>query len=271
MSTTSKSEHEFSIAETALEGGVIAILLFFLRAVQTGWEYYWIFYASVVVVMLLSVLRIAATQAENPRWRLVRTTIRWSSFLLQVAVLGILASVAVRITQNAVWLTSPVWVFTAISMCSILIIILVDQVFLGEYVGFWADTIREEMGEGVLGQMMRRMAELGEKMIEDGFDTDSNHDSQSPLEAIKLGIVMLVVLAVISIPIWYFSGDFFGSTTAAFAALIALLFIRDSIRYLYMNYGPAEFEELKTGLAFGFLILIVQILLVAEVLGYHIT
>lgn len=269
MSDSPTSEYGFSLAETAIEGTIIAVLLLGLQATKTGWAYYWIFYVSISGVMVLSVLRIAATQAEDPRWILVRATIQWSSFLMQVTVLGILAGAAVKATREITWVTSAVWMFTGISVCSILIIVLVDQVFLREYVGFWADTIRSEVGDDPIGRLLRQMANTGEQMTEDGLNSGADHEQQDTLEVVKLGISFLIVLAVVSAPIWYFSGSLFGSSVAAFAALISLLIIRDAIRYLYLSFGPAEFEELKTGVALGFLIRIIQILMVAEILGYE--
>jgi len=105
VSDSPTSEYGFSLAETAIEGTIIAVLLLGLQATKTGWAYYWIFYVSISGVMVLSVLRIAATQAEDPRWILVRATIQWSSFLMQVTVLGILAGAAVKATREITWVT----------------------------------------------------------------------------------------------------------------------------------------------------------------------
>jgi hypothetical protein len=268
MTDFSDSEYEFSLVDTTIEGVIIAFLGSLLRLTQTEWRYYWIFYLSVIIMLALAALRIAATRVENPRWRLVRITVQFSSILIQIAALGIFAGAAIKVVQRFTWVNSPLWTFSAITILSVLFIVLVDWLFLGQYFAFWADIVHDEMGDDPLSQMMRQLTDTAKKVSENAIDSDPDHEQQNLLKLVVPLIIFLTLFAVLSLPIWYGSSDIFGSFVAPFIALLSLLVIQDISRYLYLSFGPAEFEELKTGIPVGLLILMSQILLLAEILGY---
>lgn len=266
---TESTGREFSRAETAIEGGVIAILTGLTSLLQTDWRFYWIFNLTIILIIALYILRVAATQAEEPRWKAIRATTKVSSRLVELAALGVLGSAAIRFTESVGWVTSPIWTFAGLTFAVTIGIALVDQLLLGEYAGFWAERIREEHSGGIGEGVILRAADVGEAHIENNMSTDADHEKQSMSEAVGLGLALVGVFVAVAFPVWYLIAGVYGSHIAAIVSVLAVIFLRDVSRYLYLNYGPAEdFSEIKGTLSGGVLILFFELFLFGDLLGY---
>lgn len=149
---------------------------------------------------------------------------------------------------------------------------LLDQLLLGEYAETWAGILFEETGDTVVGAALRDVADFGKEMIEAVVNNEPTSTPHSNLKTVLLGIGLLTLLLIVSLPIWLILAEFFGDWGTAVLVFLAVIFLRDVTRYIYLNYGAARsFAELKWRLRWEFMWTIVMGVLLSGVLGYDLT
>jgi len=251
----------------AVESIVLGLFSLVITVLRFDWEYFWIFYLSLVIVFLLMLHRVVAAIADDPNIGALRTSLKLSPILLQIPLLGVLLSLSQSASMYANNY-SPILIFISLAVALPVSSALVDELLLGEYVDTWVDIIYQQTTDGPAGQVIRSAADFGQRQI-DAFKSGEKAPSiQDDLKAIFLGIVSLALLSVVTLPVWLVLSNFIGNTGVAILLVISLLLLRDITRYVYINYGAAQsFGDLKIPLRWGFILTILKGLLVFDALG----
>ncbi|MDQ2074737.1 hypothetical protein RBH20_19610 [Haloarcula sp. H-GB4] len=84
----------------AVEAAVIAVLGTQIISFETAWSMDWIFELAFVVTIIFYAIRTASLMADDPKQSALRLTILWSPISMQFCVIGVIAGLAVDITQD---------------------------------------------------------------------------------------------------------------------------------------------------------------------------
>lgn len=254
-----------------VESIIITLLSSVIFGFSASWKYYLIFQLSLIAVILMMLFRVMANKAEDPNLNIIKNSLRWSSKLLQIALIGTIATLSIQIT-NYVEFLLPVALFTAIACTLSLSFALVDQLLLGEYAETWVDIIFEETEDDIIGMTIRSTANFGRRMIESVVNNEPVSRPQSTVKGILLGIGLLSLLFLVTLPISLILAGFFGQLGIAFLVILSVIFLRDMTRYIYINYGAAQsFSDLEWSLKWELTWTVVMGVLLAGILGYDLT
>lgn len=252
----------------AVESLVITLLSPIVFGLATRWKYHLVFQLALGVVIFIMLFRVMANKAENPNIAIIKKSLRWSSKLLQIALVGAIATISLYIS-NYVTFLAPVTIFTAIACTFSLLFSLLDQILLGEYAETWVGIISEKTEDNLVGKMIRHAAYFGKGQIESVLNDKPTSPPHSNLKGLFIGIGLLSILLVVMLPIWFILGRFFGHWGTAILVVLSIVFIRDITRYIYINYGAAQsFSALEWPLGWEFLWTIAIGVLLASVFGY---
>ena len=262
---------ELSGAALTVEGGIIAVLASNLLSLTTGWEWDWIFNVALGVLIFLFVVRAVSTLADNPHFGRIRYTIPLSTVCLQLCIVGAATSSAVRLVSVHPIFQSTVLNFVLITNTAVISVIIIDEIFLGEFISTWIGVIHDVSGDNPVGELLRETGDWAEGAI-DSWNSDSDSTkSVSYVRGVKLLILLVSIFAVLSAPLWYLGSGVLGSTWAAFLVLFMLILIRDQSRYLYFRFGIARsFSEVKTSTPTTLLVLLTNLAIVAGALGVQV-
>jgi len=252
-----------------IESIIVALLTPFI-GFATDWKYYIVFQLSLGIVILIMLLRVMAARASDPNLEIIRRSIGWSSRLLQLALIGALATISVRLSA-IVEPVSPVIVFTGIAISLSLAFVLLDEIVLGEYSDTWTDIIQKETGDNPVGIVIQKIARFAKQRIDETINGESASFSESNLKSLLLGLILFLVLLIVSLPVSLILSQVFGDWITAVFAVISIILLRDLTRYVYINYGAApSFSGLKWRLRWEFLWTVLVGILLAGSLGYEI-
>lgn len=254
----------------AVETVVIALIALFMINPATDWEYFWVFRVSLGLVIAIMLVRVMAGTAEDPNIKYIDSSIRWSSAFLQLAIIGTIAVITIHI-EEIVGLVPSTAIFTILALGLFLSLIIVDELILGEFLDTWDNIVREGTQDDVIGRFLRNTFAFAKGQVQGVFNDGQEPEPTNRLKAVSLMLLLLSLLFVISIPISVVLSEFFGGVGDGFLIVLSLLFIRDSSRYIYINYGAAKsFSDLKWRLRWEFVWFIFRGAMLAGVLGYTI-
>lgn len=254
----------------AVESIVITLLSPFLFGISTGWDYFIVFQLALGGVIVFMLLRVMAGRADDPKMNVVERSLRWSSKLLEMAIIGALAAISILV-NSYIGLIRPVALFTGLAFGLSLSLALLDQWLLGEYASTWSELMYEDTHDNLIGRLLRNIGDSIFPQFEAMLDRDSTHTPVNSIKFLLLGVGLLVIFLLVSMPIWLALAAFLGGAGVAILVVLSLVFLRDMSRYLYIQYGAASsISELQWKLRWEFVWTIVMGGLLASVLGYNI-
>lgn len=254
----------------AVESIVITLLSPFLLGISTGWDYFFVFQLALGGVIAIMLFRVMAGKADNPNMNIVERSLRWSSKLLEMAIIGALAAISVLVNSNF-GLIHAVALFTGFAFALFLSLALLDQWLLGEFASTWSELMHEETDDNVFGRFLRNIGDTVFPQFEAMLDSDSTHNQVSSTKFVLLGVGLLAIFLLVSMPIWLALAEFLGNVGVAVLVVLSLVFLRDVSRYLYIQYGAASsISELRWKLRWEFTWTILMGVLLSAVLGYNI-
>lgn len=265
-------EHEKLVGgdAIAIESVITGLLVIFIGSLQTELVYYLIYFGALVGVILLLLLRGMAAMADEPNISVIRGTLRWSSVLMDIAFIGALASLcihAIRYTSGF----SPIILFTSGAFALALSVALIDTVILGEYVDTWVTQIYEETSDTLVGELLRDIGDFGRSQADAFREGESASAPIAPFKALLLGIALLIVVLLVSLPVGVVLLDWFGRSSVAILVVLSLFFLRDLARYIFIGYGAAiSLSELRFPLKWEFTLMAFKGILLARTFGYEI-
>lgn len=252
----------------AVESLVITLLSPFVFGLTTEWTYDLLFQLALGAVIVIMLVRVMAGKATDPNIHLIKRSLRWSAKLLQIALIGAIATASIHLSSQADVL-HPVPLFAAIACTLSLGFALLDQLVLGEYAETWTAIIADETSDTVVGAVIRETAALGQDFIESVVNENAAPGPYSNLKLALLGGGLLSVLLLVTLPLWLVLAQVFGHWGIAALVVLSIVLLRDATRYIYLNYGAAtSFTELKWPLKWEFLWTAVMGALLAGVAGY---
>jgi len=215
-------------------------------------NYNLVFILSFVVLITFLIIRIAADQADDPNLSLIRWTIAWGSRLFHITLVGSVASLSIYIYTRFGFF-SPEQLFGILGIGLALTIGIIDQLVLGEYVKTWNSIIREQTGDSIVGKKMGEVADIAQEGAEKAQDEESNLKFWDYFKALLIGVPLLILLILATLPISVFFSYFLGSFGVSILVLLSLIVLRDIPRYIYIRYGASPtFSDLKKSTKFEF-------------------
>ncbi len=252
-----------------IESIILGVLSLIVFEFSTGWEYEVVFQIALGVVFLTMCLRAMAGTAEDPNMGLLRKSLRLSSKLLQLALIGGLAGISLHASAQTGYL-SPITFFVSLAFVLSLSFVVLDLLVLREYAKTWSSIIHEETDDNVIGLVLRKAADFGRDQIEAAMDNGATIPPNSDRKTLLFGTGTLVLLLFVSLPVWLVLTWFFDGVLIAMLVVLSLLLLRDLTRYIYINYGAAQsLSELRWSLECEFAWTIAAGILLASVLGYE--
>lgn len=263
--TIPRQEAVIGSGAVVVEIFVIGLISPLVWSVPTSGVFFWIFPVAWFGCNFVILFRLLAGKAEDPNVDLIQRTLPWSSLLLQVSLIGAILNGATFL-EGRIGFLPEIAYFGTLSIFTILLFTVLDQLILGKYAQTWYEIIYRETEDELVGRRLRQIADFGKEQIEAAMSGERG--SQSPMRAIVLALGLFMLLMIIGLPVLFFFSEWFGGATAAILVLISLLLIRDAARYIYINYGAAQsFSDVKWPLRWEFFTLVGRGLLIAGVLG----
>lgn len=253
----------------ALESVIVGVLSPFIFMNSSGTHVFWIFQAAWTGLGLFILLRLMAGRAENPNRRAIQRTLRWSSELFQLTLIGAFTTVTVYANSIVSGLNRPT-IFVLSVFITYIAFAIVDLLFLGEFVDTWTEVIEKQAGDNPVGWLLRSAAKSAKSEIDVSMNNKDSTDSKSYLNMITWLTALLTVFVILAIPIWIVYSWLFDGNILGIAVLLSIFALRDIPRYLYLNYGAAEtFGQISWGLKMEFALLIIKGTILAITFGYQ--
>jgi hypothetical protein len=251
-----------------IESIAIAFFSLAFTLLSSDWEYFWIFYLALGGVLLLMLFRVMAGKADDPNNRAIKHSLILSSTLLQVALLGVLSACSLFLSTYLSVFSAVVW-FVILGISLPISVALADVLWLEEYTETWVDIVYQQTNDDLVGQIIRAAIDFGKERIDAFKKGNETITPQITLRAVFLGVALLVLITLVTIPIWIVVTGLLRDWILAVFMIVSLLLLRDLIRYIYIRYGPAgSLEDLKLRLRYGFTVLALKSVLVLSALGY---
>lgn len=252
-----------------IESIVLALFGTIIFAFTSDWSYYWIFLLFWVLAVLLMLLRIMAGQANNPDFSIIKRSLRWSTLLSELVLIGVIAALSIQISVYVPFL-EPVALFAWIAIAIALSLAIIDQLVLREYASTWSSIIYDETGDTYIDQRLRDAGDFGEQSMEAAINNEPAESAFDTRKAILLALTLFAVFVAVTIPAWLILGRLFDGWLMGILAVFSIVFLRDATRYVYINYGAAQsLSELRWPLKVAFTLMLVKGILLAGALGYN--
>lgn len=253
----------------AVEMAFLALLSPVVWGLPTYWKYDWVFSIIAGVVGVIFLIRIMAGRAADPDIGVIRRSLRLSSMLVDLLLIGALAAITIQISAT-VGFPAPITVFAGLAIVVSGGFALLDQRVMGEYAETWKNIIYEETNNNTVGELLRSAADFGEHQMTILSSDESSDTSSSEWRALGLAIVLFLLLLIVISPVWLLFSILIGDWKVAVLMLLSLLFLRDVTRYVYIRYGAAAgLSELRLPLKWEFVWSGMKGIVIVWTLGYE--
>jgi hypothetical protein len=196
------------------------------------------FQISLGLAWIILLFRYLSLKSEEPEVGLIRGTTPYSVQLILIAIIGVVSQGALAFSAEVKWIDS-IGAFALICYVGILVYIALDLIFLGEYIKRWLEVVQSETGDNPIGDAIRSTFSFGAVQLEDIDDELEEDYPKSPAYVTIVAAVLFVVFAIILSPILGFLLLIFGDIESVILSVTGLFILRDWVRYIYLNFGPA--------------------------------
>lgn len=266
--TESSDEILVGANAVASETIILSSLSLVVSQTSTNWQLDSVFLIIIGILWVVFLIRVMAGMANNPNLKRIKSSLQWSSRLLDVLIIAALAGISTYITTYYNHL-EPVIVFMLLAVILVTGSVAVDLGILGEYITTWKRLIYEETQENQIGYLLRAAADFAEDERNKFSGNQSTGSSLSWAQVVIVSIGLLSILSLATFPIWIVLAVIFGTWWESITVVLCLLVLRDMTRYIYIRYGAAsELSDLRLGVNLELIWTIIKGVLIALTLGY---
>lgn len=254
-----------------MEWVMVALLSTILFFLPDNLELKLIYGGALVGVIILAGARSFAGRVEDPNISLLTSTLQISVRLMQLAIVGAIASLSYIILSTTGDFTA-IALFGSISFASYLLLILFDQIILRKSMDSINSMADELAGDDYIGRLMGGIIDTQTDMAEDAINSGENPDKTNQIKHFLILLGLFPVFILITSPASWLLSQATGSWKLALVFPLSLVFVRDTTRYLYYTYGAANsVNHFKLRVRWELLWLVLLGLILAATLGYNIS